>query len=321
MTSPAGSVLDLLTVGRVSVDLYAQQLGASFVEPQTFEKSIGGSPTNVAVAAARLGLDAAVVTKVGGDPLGPYVRAKLTAFGVRTTFVGTSERGLTPVVLAALDPPEEPVIVFHRGTAAPDTTVTTDDVPGDVVRGCRAFWMSACALASGSTAEASVAWLESRERRPHTVLDLDYRPSFWPDRDTAQRAAARAVDLSTVVVGNRAECELAVGTGEPEAAADALLERGVSIAIVKMGGGGVLLADAQNRVRVPPHPVDVVCGLGAGDAFGGALVYGLLAGWDIGRVGAFANAAGAYVAARLLCSDAMPSLAELNAFGGFGDDG
>lgn len=320
MTAQQTSPLDVLTVGRVSVDLYAQQVGASFTEPQTFEKSIGGSPTNVAVAAARLGLDAAVVTKVGGDPLGAYVRAKLAEFAVHTTFVGTDEHGLTPVVLAALDPPEEPVIVFHRGSAAPDTTVTTRDVPDEVVRSCRAFWMSACALAVGTTAQASMTWLESRQRRGHTVLDLDYRPSFWPDRDTAQRAASRAVDLSTVVVGNRTECELAVGTGEPDAAADALLARGVSLAIVKMGGGGVLLADAGDRVRVPPHPIDVVCGLGAGDAFGGALVYGLLAGWDIARIGAFANAAGAYVAARLLCSDAMPSLAQLREFAGFTAD-
>jgi len=316
MNSTPDAPLDVLTAGRVSVDLYAMQVNASFTEPQTFEKSIGGSPTNVAVAAARLGLSAAVVTKVGSDPLGAYVGAKLSAFGVHTDYVGVQEGGLTPVVLAALDPPEEPVIVFHRGAAAPDTTIDTADVPRDVIESCRTFWMSACALATGSTAQASMAWLEARARRAHTVLDLDYRPSFWPDRAAAQRAAQRAVALSTVVVGNRAECELAVGTGEPNAAADALLASGVQIAIVKMGGGGVMLADADSRVQVPVHPVRVVCGLGAGDAFGGALTYGLLAGWDIARIGAFANAAGAFVAARLLCSDAMPTLSELTEFAG-----
>lgn len=307
-------MLDLITVGRVSVDLYAQQIGASFQQPQTFDKSIGGSPTNVAVAGARLGLRSAVVTKVGGDPLGDYVRRRLAEFGVDAQFVGTQHNGLTPVVLAALDPPEDPVIVFHRGLAAPDTTLTVDDLPKAQVSQCRAFWMSACALATGSTAEASFAWLQQRARAEYTILDLDYRPSFWPDITTARTAAQRALEQVNVVVGNRAECEMALGISDPDGAADALLARGIRLAIVKMGGGGVLLADATQRITLAPKSISVVCGLGAGDAFGGALVYGLLAGWDIARIGAFANAAGAYVAARLTCADAMPDLVALLAF-------
>ncbi len=307
-------MLDLITVGRVSVDLYAQQVGASFLQPQSFDKSIGGSPTNVAVAAARLGLSAAVATKVGGDPLGEYVRLRLREFGVRTDFVGSQPQGLTPVVLAALDPPEDPVIVFHRGPAAPDTTLQIDDVPRDAIEQCRAFWMSACALATGDTAEASMGWLQQRNRRTHTILDLDYRPSFWPDISVARAAAQLALSRATVVLGNRAECEMALGISEPDAAADALLAQGVQLAIVKMGGGGVLLADHRERIRVAPRSIQVVCGLGAGDAFGGALVYGLLAGWDLATIGEFANAAGAYVAARLTCADAMPDLVQLQAF-------
>lgn len=309
-------MLDLITVGRVSVDLYAQQVGASFLQPQTFDKSIGGSPTNVAVAAARLGLRSAVVTKVGGDPLGDYVRTRLREFGVASQFVGTQSTGLTPVVLAALDPPEDPVIVFHRGPAAPDTTLQVVDLPSTELEQCRAFWMSACALATGSTAQASLSWLQQRARREHTILDLDYRPSFWPDITVARAAAQRALEQVTVVLGNRAECEMALGISDPDAAADALLAMGVRLAIVKMGGAGVLLADATQRIRVEPKSISVVCGLGAGDAFGGALVYGLLAGWELERIGAFANAAGAYVAARLTCADAMPDLGSLQAFAG-----
>ena len=307
-------MLDLITVGRVSVDLYAQQVGASFLEPQTFDKSIGGSPTNVAVAAARLGLRSAVATKVGGDPLGGYVRKRLTEFGVDAQFVGTQADGLTPVVLAALDPPEEPMIVFHRGPAAPDTTLQVQDLPSTQVEQCRAFWMSACALATGTTAQASMTWLQQRARREHTILDLDYRPSFWPDITVARAAAQRALQQVTVVVGNRAECDMALGISDPNAAADALLAMGIQLAIVKMGGGGVLLATAADRIQVAPKSISVVCGLGAGDAFGGALVYGLLAGWDIDQIGRFANAAGAYVAARLTCADAMPDLPALQTF-------
>jgi 5-dehydro-2-deoxygluconokinase len=298
---------DVLTVGRVSVDLYAQQIGASFSDPQSFAKSVGGSPTNVAVAAARLGQRAAIITKVGADPLGDYVVAQLDRWGVDTRFIGRDSRGLTPVVLAALDPPEDPQIIFYRGDGAPDTTIATDDVPETAIRECRVLWMSAGALAEGATARASFDWLEMRGRTQHTILDLDYRPSFWSDVQEARAAAQRAIAQSTVVVGNRTECDMAVGQTDADAAADALLAAGVELAIVKLGADGVLLATAQERTRVAPIPVDVVCGLGAGDAFGGALIHGLLEDWDLGRIGQFANGAGAYVASQLTCADAMPT--------------
>jgi 5-dehydro-2-deoxygluconokinase len=304
---------DVLTVGRVSVDLYAQQIGASFSDPQTFAKSVGGSPTNVAVAAARLGQRAAIITKVGADPLGDYVVAQLDRWGVDTHFIGRATRALTPVVLAALDPPEDPQIIFYRGDGAPDTTIATDDVPAIAIRECRVLWMSAGALAEGATAQASFDWLAARERAQHTILDLDYRPSFWSSVEEARTAAQRAIALSTVVVGNRTECDMAVGHTDADAAADALLAAGVELAIVKLGADGVLLATAAERTRVAPIPVEVICGLGAGDAFGGALIHGLLEGWDLARIGQFANGAGAFVASQLTCADAMPTTAIVEA--------
>lgn len=301
---------DVVTIGRVSVDLYAREEGARFIDPQTFAKSIGGSPTNVAVAAARLGHHAALVTKVGAGPLGDYVRHQLSVWRVDTSYVGTGE-GQTPVVLTALDPPEEPQIEFYRGTSAPDTQITLDDVPEDVIRHTRVLWMSLGALAQGTTAHTCEAWLDLRSRHPEVVLDLDYRPSMWRDREHAHDVALAAVRRSTVVVGNRAECEVAVGETDPDRAADALLAEGVRLAIVKRGGDGVLLATAEDRWTVPPLPINVVCGLGAGDAFGGALIHGLLSGWTIPEIGMFANAAGAYVATKLTCSDAMPTIEQV----------
>ena len=214
------SIPEVVTIGRISVDLYAQQEGASFTDPQTFAKSVGGSPTNVAVAAARLGHHAAVVTNVGAEQLGDYVRTQLATWGVDTAYVGTGA-GQTPVVLAALDPPEDPQIIFFRGTAAPDTQVTTSDVPIGVIVECPVLWIAFGALAQGTTADACQDWLDVRDRRDDVVLDLDYRPSMWPDRDAAHEVALAAVRRSTVVLGNRVECEVATGETDPDRAADA----------------------------------------------------------------------------------------------------
>ena len=303
--------LDVLSVGRISVDLYAMEPNVGFDGQQNFQKSVGGSPTNVAVAAAQLGLRVGLATKVGDDAFGEYIRGRLNNWGVSTDYVGTGDGKQTPLALAALTPPESPTVIFYRGPAAPDTTLTVDDVPADVVRGTRVLWISQGSLAQGSTAETCLEWMAMRTRNDHTILDLDYRPSLWGSIDAAREMAVRAISLSTVVVGNRDECEVALGTRDPDAAADALLQSGVRLAIIKLGADGALLATATERVRIPAIPVDVVCGLGAGDAFGGSLCWGLLNEWSLDRIGLYANAAGALVSTRLTCADAMPRMDEL----------
>jgi 5-dehydro-2-deoxygluconokinase len=145
------------------------------------------------------------------------------------------------------------------------------------------------------------------------VLDLDWRPMFWPEPGEARPWIQRALEHVTVAVGNREECEVAVGEREPDAAAEALRSLGVELAVVKQGPKGVLADDGRSVVEVPPVPVEVVNGLGAGDAFGGALCHGLLAGWDLERLMRFCNAAGALVASRLACADAMPTEDEVDA--------
>jgi 5-dehydro-2-deoxygluconokinase len=300
-------VPEVVTVGRISVDLYARELMVGFDGQQSFTKSVGGSPTNVAVAAARLGRRSAIVTKVGDDDFGAYVRNRLGEFGVVTDFVGTLPGGQTPLALAALDPPETPKVAFYRGPAAPDTQLRPDDLPPEVVRDCGLLWMSQGALAVGPTAQSSMAWLTARAKSGHTVLDLDYRPALWTGIETARAAAEEAIALCTVVVGNLDECAMAVDSRDPQEAADRLLAHGVDLAIIKQGADGALFASRSGRWSIAPTPVAVVCGLGAGDAFGGALSHGLLAGWDVDAVGRFASAAGAYVAARLTCADDMPT--------------
>jgi len=172
--------LDVLTVGRVGVDLYAEELHASFTQARRFQKSVGGSPTNVAVAAARLGRRTAIFTKVGDDGLGAYVRHALAEeFGVDTRFVGTHPTLPTPLVLAAMDPPEDPRIVFYRHPKAPDMEIRAEDVDLETVRAVPILWISAGALAEEPSRSTVRTLLGVRDRRPHTILDLDYRPTFW----------------------------------------------------------------------------------------------------------------------------------------------
>ena len=310
--------LDLITVGRISVDLFAEQMNTSFSQPQTFHKSIGGSPTNVAVAAAKLGHKSAIVTKVGIDPLGQYVLNKLSEFGVNTDFVKVAESGLTPVVLASQDPPEDPKIIFHRQPQAPDTQLTLSDIDPETLLAAKIFWVSACALSNGETAKSAITWLKQRGRKQESIIDLDYRPSFWANADAARAAAQEAISMCTIAIGNIAECQVALGISDPQEAATELIKRGVRIAIVKMGGDGVLLATQNERIVIAPRSIKLVCGLGAGDAFGGAFVHGLLSGWGLQEIGEFANAAGAYLASELMCADAMPTIEILNNFIGTG---
>ncbi len=304
--------LDVLSVGRISVDLYAVEPNVGFEGQQSFQKSVGGSPTNVAVAAAQLGRRVGLATKVGDDKFGEYVRTRLAGWGVLTDYVGVQHGAQTPLALAALTPPETPTVIFYRGPAAPDTTLTLDDVPADVVSDANILWISQGSLSQGSTAESCLHWMSLRTREQHTILDLDYRPALWETVDAARAMATRAISLATIVVGNREECEVAVGTSDPDSAADRLLEAGVRLAIIKLGADGVLLATASERVRIPAIPITLVCGLGAGDAFGGALCHGLLNEWGLEEIGKFANAAGALVSTKLTCADAMPTVTELN---------
>ncbi len=307
------SEIELLTVGRISVDLYAEQLSVAVEDVQTFRKSIGGTATNVAVATARLGHHAALMTRVGDDPMGRYIRHALEhTFNVDTRYVKTDPSLRTPLAFATMEDPAEPTIDFYRVPQAPDMMIVPTDVDREVVEGVRIFWIPASRFAfepSRSTVREMLGW---RQRRDHTVLDLDWRPAFWTDVATARAEISPAIDLATIVIGNRTECEVALGVSDPERAAEELINRGVSAALIKMGGDGVLVATAHGeREHIAPYPVEVVCGLGAGDAFGGAFCHGLLSGWSIADCARAGNAAGAIVAARLMCADDMPYLADI----------
>ena len=302
---------DLVAMGRTGVDVYPLQHGVGLEEVRTFEKFLGGSATNVAVAAARHGERVVLVTRTGDDPFGRFVKLEATRLGVDASHVVAAPGPPTPVTFCEVFPPDDFPLYFYRYPTAPDLQLTPEDLPLAAIREAGVFWSTVTGLSQEPSRGTHHAAWEARGRRRHTVLDLDYRPMFWDSAAHASTEVDRALDHVTVAVGNREECEVAVGETDPDRAADALLERGLELAIVKQGPRGVLAATADERVVVPPFPVEVVNGLGAGDAFGGALVHGLVQDWDLRRTLEFANVAGALVAGRLECSTAMPDEAEV----------
>ena len=313
MLGDRDATFDVLTMGRIGVDVYPLQVGVSLREVTSFGKYLGGSATNVAVAAARYGRSSAVITRTGADPFGEFLHDALRRFGVDDRYVSAVPSLPTPVTFCEIFPPDDFPLYFYRWPKAPDLEITTDQLDLEAVRTARVFWVTVTGLSAEPSRAATLAALEARARSGITVLDLDYRPMFWASREEARTWVQRALDHVTVAVGNLDECETAVGTAEPKAAARALRGHGVDVVVVKQGPKGVLARDGHTEVEVPPVLVDVVNGLGAGDAFGGALCHGLLAGWDLGRLMRFCNAAGAIVASRVACADAMPDASEVEA--------
>ncbi|MEU1281829.1 5-dehydro-2-deoxygluconokinase [Streptomyces sp. NPDC005805] len=303
---------DVITMGRIGVDLYPLRTGVPLAEADTFGKFLGGSPANVAVAAARLGRRTALITRTGQDPFGEYLHDTLREFGVDDRWVTSVEEYPTPVTFCEIFPPDDFPLYFYRLPKAPDLEIRESELEREPIRTARVFWMTGTGLCAEPSRTATLAALAHRGTSGTTVFDLDWRPVFWPDPGAARVHYAQALAHATVAVGNPEECAIATGESEPHAAAEALLAAGVDLAVVKQGPKGVLAVHRDGtRVEVPPVPVEVVNGLGAGDAFGGALCHGLLAGWELERVIRFANAAGAVVAARLACSAAMPYEAEV----------
>ncbi|NNG41150.1 5-dehydro-2-deoxygluconokinase [Flexivirga sp. ID2601S] len=307
-------MIEVLTIGRVGVDIYPREVGSRLEDVETFGKFLGGSATNVAVAAARLGKRAAVITRTGNDPFGRFVHRALRDFGVDDEWVVAVPDLPTPVTFCEIFPPDEFPLYFYRLPIAPDLCIEPAEIPADVVRAVPIYWSTLTGLSRQPSRDAHRHAWEVRRRTDHTVIDLDYRPMFWDDVSDARAAAGEALSHCTIAIGNRDECEVAVGERDPERAAAALLDRGVRIAVVKQGPRGVLVRTDRESEVIPAVSVDVVNGLGAGDAFGGAFCASLLDGLPVVDAVRRANAAGAMVAARLECSAAMPTSAELDAF-------
>jgi 5-dehydro-2-deoxygluconokinase len=298
-------MFDVITMGRIGVDVYPLQVGVSLRAVETFGKYLGGSSSNVAVAAARYGRSVATITRTGRDPFGEFLHDALQGFGVDDRWVTAVDGLPTPVTFCEIFPPDDFPLYFYREPKAPDLEIAADELDYDAIANAKVFWATVTGLSQEPSRSATLAAL--RAARGITVLDLDYRPMFWDSREEARRWVQEALPYVNVAVGNLDEWETAVGTRDPRTAAATPLD----LAVVKQGPKGVLARRGEEWAAVPPVPVEVVNGLGAGDAFGGALCHALLGDWPLERAMRFCNAAGALVASRLACADAMPTEAEV----------
>jgi 5-dehydro-2-deoxygluconokinase len=304
---------EVLTMGRVGVDLYPLQDNVGLEEVETFSKTVGGSAGNVAIAAAKHGRRAALISRTGPDAFGRFVHKALREMNVDDRFITEVADLLTPVTFCEMYPPDHFPLLFYRLPIAPDLVIKPEELDLAAIADADIFWATVTGLSAEPSRAAHHAAWAARARRPLTVLDLDYRPMFWADHATASREVRAALPNVTVAIGNKEECEVAVGETEPMRAGKALLDTGVELAIVKQGPKGVLGMTRDEVVEVPPTPITPVNGLGAGDGFGGAVCHGLLSGWDLETVLRFGNAAGAIVATRRECSTAMPTTDEVQA--------
>lgn len=331
---------DLITMGRSSIDLYANEIGAPFVDIKSFAAYVGGSPTNIAVGAQRLGLRTAVLTAVGEDPVADFILSFLNQEGVETKYIPRKAGTRTSAVVLGIEPPDKFPLVYYRDNCA-DNQLSIDDVLQTPVGSCRVFEFSGTGLSREPSRSANLFAVEQAKAAGATiVLDVDFRPNQWHDARAFGVVVRSALPLVDIVLGTDDECKAVTLTdptqvnvthsqisgahvaGDLRAAVEAMQRRGPKLIVVKRGEKGATLFEAGSApVDVPGFPVEVHNVLGAGDAFAAGFIFGLVKGWDCYKAARMGNAGGAIVVTRHGCANFMAYEAEAMEFvaahGGF----
>ena len=331
-------MFDVLAMGRSSIDLYSNDVGAPFVDITSFAAYVGGCPTNVSVGTRRLGLTAAILTAVGTDPVGDFILRFLEKEGVETRFVPRKAGKRTSAVLLGIEPPDRFPLVYYRDNCA-DIELSIDDVLAAPVAESRALLISGTGLSKEPSRAATLFAAEVAKAAGKTVfLDLDFRPDQWHDPRAFGVVVRGALPLIDVALGTEEEVKVTSGAteigvthsqvsnyqvaGNVADAVKRLQEGGLRTLVLKHGAKGATVFDSAGApIEAAPFPVEILNVLGAGDAFAGGLIYGRLQGWDWHKSARMANATGAIVVTRPACANSMPTLAEVDEFvaarGGF----
>ena len=291
-------MIEAVVMGRVGIDLYPNELETPLSQVRTFTRFVGGFAGNVATGLARLGVRAAIVSRVGADGHGDYVRAWLAGEGVDVRFLATDPDWQTPPTFCEIWPPDRFPLTFYRKPTAPDWQLSPADFDPEEVAAAPLLYATGTGLAQLPSRETTLAAM--RAHRGTTIFDLDWRPTLWNDPAEYPALAEEAVAAAEIVVGNEDELEASRVTGVPRL-------------VLKRGERGATVFEDGEETDVPGFPVEVVNGLGAGDAFAAALGHALLRGLPLAEAVRRGTVAGAIVASRLACSEAMPRAEELEA--------
>ena len=324
----SAATADLITVGRVSMDLFAREIGAPFHAIESFETGVGGSPVNIAIGASRLGLSAIAFTAVGADEVGKFVIQYLRDESVIADYIAVKPETRTGMAVVGVEPPDRFPLLFYRENPA-DIHLSLDDAERLPLSHANALQLSGTALSRGSARDVCLYLAErANSLDVTTYIDLDLRVDQWTHALAFGLNMRRIMPLCDVVIGTEEEFDAALSP-TPEAVmagaavddADALdnLLRDYHAAtgttlILKRGGAGVrVYADGESS-DVPGFPVEILNTVGAGDGFASGLIYGRTRGWDWTRSARFANACGAIVVSRHGCARALPHLHEVERF-------
>jgi 5-dehydro-2-deoxygluconokinase len=304
---------EVLVAGRLLADLYPNQLETPLAEIRTFTRFVGGFAGNVSTGLARLGVRTRILSRVGDDGHGEFCRSFLAGEGVDVSWLPTDPRYRTALVFCEAWPPDHFPILYYRDPTCPDWEIAFDDF--DLGEAAAIPWclVTGTGLARSPSREVSLALGQARaEARTRTVFDLDWRGMLWDDPRSYRAEAQSLLPFVDVVIGNESEFQALGGGDDALAIARRTLAAGPGIVVLKRGGAGVLALTPDGEEDIPGLPVQVVNGLGAGDAFAASLVHGLLGGLPVAEACRRGNAAGAIVATRLSCSEAMPTAAEVD---------
>lgn len=317
---------DLITMGRSGMDLYSNDVGAPFVDIKSFAAYVGGSPTNIAVGARRLGLNVALLTAVGPDPVGDFILKFLNDEGVDTRFIPRKPGTRSAAVVLGIEPPDKFPLVFYRDNAA-DIQLTIDDVLALPLDETRVFEFAGTNLSREPSRSATLFAAERARRFGATVvLDLDFRPDQWHDPRAFGAAIRSALPNVDIVLGTEDEINAAVladpkqiemkssqvsdahVAGDTLRAISALLSLGPRALAEKRGAHGARVHLKSGEVSdAPGFPVEIYNILGAGDAFAAGFIYGIVHAWDWRRAARLGNACGAIVVTEHGCANFMPT--------------
>lgn len=328
---------DVVTMGRSSIDLYSNDIGAPFVEITNFAAYVGGCPTNISVGTRRLGLRSALLTAVGEDQIGKFILHFLQHEGVETRFILPKPGRRSSAVVLGIEPPDRFPLTYYRDNCA-DIELTIDDVLVAPIADSRALLISGTGLSKEPSRSATLFAAElARQAGTTVVLDIDFRPDQWHDPRAFGVTLRSALHLVDLVIGTEDEIKAAVLTnpghvnlvesqvsdarvsGDVRSAVQMLLDRGPRILVQKRGADGatVHLVSHGGRAQVidvPGFPVEVQNILGAGDAFASGLLCGFIKGWDWYKAARLGNACGAILVTKHGCANFMPTYDEVITF-------